>query len=207
MLEAERIDPLDHMGLVNLLAAKFVGRGLDFEDLAQEGFLGLMIARDKYQPGGPAKFCTYAGWWVCQNMRQAIADHSSTVKVPIHARTQLARIASDRMRIEDVGPSAQENIRDAIAAITCSVGGRPVSLAAAKVPGLPPDHLPREVVDALGRLREQEQHVLRMRFGLDGHPPMTHVEIGRRLGCCKQNVDKVRRRALRKLRERLGVAS
>lgn len=212
------------------LADHYVGSGLDFLDLFQEGFWGLLKATERFDWRRGFRLSTYSSWWIYQTMSRAIADHSRIIRLPVHISdelTRLQKIKENLCYLFGREPTAAE-----IAAEVNVPERRVCELQALARPVLswdamlaewdeaeinqeafmrdcmvpPADEDPngawlREAVaEVLASLKPREQEVLRLRFGLDGNDPQTLEEVGQRFGLTRERIRQIEAKALKRLR-------
>ena len=219
-----------NLRLVVSVARGYVGRGLEFADLIQEGNLGLMRAARGFDSDFGTKFSTYATWWIKQSISRAISNKAATIRVPIHAaegerlvngaRNQLQAATGREPSIEElseyVGKSTEEVIgaltaRKTVVSYDVPVGsdedGSLSDLLADETEAgaedlLMQDALKDSVRDLLAVLPERERYVVERRYGLDGEGCASLAEIGMSIGITRERVRQIQSSALRRLRSR-----
>jgi len=215
-------------GLVRAIAARYVGRGLEWDDLVQEGTIGLMRAAEKFEPERGFRFSTYAHWWIRQGIQRAIADHGRTVRLPVHLNEQLMRLRRCAARLaQRLGREATreelaeacgvplEKVRELLLRARGALSlDAPVSRdgettwmdllpgEGAADPAAPSEQqeLQRLLEEAISNLPPREKAVLRLRFGIGTAPLPTLQEIGKVLGVTRERVRQIEVKALQRLR-------
>jgi RNA polymerase primary sigma factor len=218
-----------NLRLVVYVAKRFIGRGLAMGDLIEEGNLGLIRAAEKFMPSKGFRFSTYATWWIRQAIQRGMANHGTTVRLPVHIAEAAGSLARARERlVTRLGREPHESeLAEALkikperlrewqrasrqslsldATLDSEDGSkRFVDMlvnqdSAAPDAGVWREMENRSLMRLVARLKEKERSVLEFRFGLGGQPPLTLEETGQAMGLTRERIRQIEAAALKRLR-------
>ncbi len=197
-----------NLRLVVNLARSYMGRGLDLQDLIEEGNLGLLRAIEGFDPGMNTRFSTYASYWIKQSIRRALVNSAKTIRIPAYvvelmskwrrttAQARRKRVVVEKaIRVYNQTAAEPPDLDLSIHDIISDARAKPPDTAMAETDDR------QQLQEVLARMDAREAAVLRMRFGLGDEEPLTLKEIGERLGLTRERVRQIESAALARLGE------
>jgi RNA polymerase primary sigma factor len=221
-----------NLRLVVSIAKKYIGQGVLFMDLVQEGSLGLIKAAEKFDYRKNFKFSTYATWWIKQTIIRAISNHARTIRIPVH---MLEKIRRYKKACNDISNLSQNEIdEDSITKITgldskkieeikSAIKKEPISLDTLVTEDLCiQDYIvdttyispetctqnklqEKDITKLIKTLNKREQEIIKRRFGIDNEEPKTLEQIGNALGFSKERIRQIENIAIQKLRKNTNI--
>lgn len=218
-----------NLGLVKKIASKYTGRGLDYDDLRQEGCIGLISAINKFDYTLGFKFSTYATWWIQQSITRALADKSRAIRLPVHINDEMNRVRKDMASLyNELGRSPSEEEvaqktglpQEKVRMLMTYMTGEPVSLdyeLGEEENATLKDYISDEsqagpeeeaeqkilkecIVRAMNGLTDREKRIIAHRFGLGGIRGKTLDEVGKLEGVTRERIRQIELKALAKMR-------